>query len=118
MLELLLVWGLCKWLGSILRNKGRGTIGLQVALVCFFVGGEIGGLILGSWQEDTGTAYAFGLAGAVLGAGLILLIAVLLPAGKLMQPTYSMRIYGPVEQEPIGPPPDPNNPFAPPRHLE
>ena len=69
MLEILFLIWFCKKLAGMARAKNRsGSWGALGALG--WVGGEVGGLVLGfrAGGADFGAAYAYALIGAVLGA--------------------------------------------------
>ena len=81
MLEILILFFLCKKIGEIVRRKGRTAIGYQVMTVLFWIGGEVGGGIawlifmivtgaqIGGGDIDL-TVIPFALVGAAMGAGL------------------------------------------------
>lgn len=114
MLEILLVYGLCKWMGSLLRDKGRNPLVFQIFVVLGWIGGEFGGAFIGAIihflqnpnaQELGLEVYLFALVGAAVGAGIPFFIAFLLPSVK--EETYLAQ--GSYPSRPI----DPNNPYAP-----
>jgi hypothetical protein len=120
MLEIIVVYFLCKGVGDILRKKNRNPLLFQIMTVVFWIGGEVCGF--GAWivmiamsgqqpQEFDLTIYLFGLGGAAAGAGLSFLIAFLVPAAQPQQPMYG---YGP-GQNFTGAKGDPTNPYSPPQ---
>ncbi len=89
LLEIFIVFALCRALGNKLREKERNPLGYQFLLVAFWIVGEITGAIFGfvigaivnggdepSWLFG----YGGGLLGAACGAGAVFLIAHLLPS--------------------------------------
>ena len=78
MIEILIVWSLCKKMGNTIRAKGRAPFGYQFMLVVFWLGGEfmggVGAAIYeqvrsgGISDELSMTVYLFALVGAVVGA--------------------------------------------------
>jgi hypothetical protein len=71
MLEILLVYFLCKKLGTIARDKGRRAGGYQAMLIGMWIGGEFFGGFLGVMMADgevTAAAYGMALLGAAVGA--------------------------------------------------
>ncbi|MDB5355676.1 MAG: hypothetical protein JWN24_2129 [Phycisphaerales bacterium] len=69
MLEILLLWHLCKKIGVKLRAKGRSAGGYQAMLVAMWFGGEIIGAIIGVVVMGGGAgAYLFAILGAAAGA--------------------------------------------------
>jgi hypothetical protein len=91
MLELIVIYVLCKKIGEILRGKGRNPLGYQVLTVLLWFGGEIAGAFVGILVEAIrqGGAvegglnlfvYLFALGGAAVGAAISLAIALLMPA--------------------------------------
>lgn len=115
MLEILLVYGLCKWMGSLLRDKGRNPLVFQIFVVVGWIVGEFGGAFIGGvvhyiqnpGSEEIGIGvYLFAIAGAALGAGIPFFIAFLLP------PVNKENVYQTPGQFPSRPF-DPNNPYAP-----
>ena len=89
MLEIILLYFLCKSLGSMLREKGRNPLAFQILLVLFWFGGEfMGGVVAaivhaaryGDGPQELGLGvYLFALVGAACGAGLWFLVAGLMP---------------------------------------
>ena len=61
------------------------------------------------------SVYVFALVGAGLGAGLIFLIAALMPSIEMPDNRFFDRGSRALEPETFAPPSDPNNPYAPPR---
>ena len=115
MLEIILVIGLCKSLGKMLRAKGRNPVWIQVMLVAFWILGEfIGGFvgaIVNVIQHGEGAPMSFGIylfaiAGAALGAGITFLIAWLMPAENTEPHPDSFT------EAQDGRRLDPNNPYA------
>ncbi len=114
MLEILLLVGLCKWMGSLMHEKGRNPLALQIFTVVGWIGGEISGAIVGGIVhaiqnpdvEEIGLGvYVFALVGAVVGVGIPFFVAFLLPSVK--PETYPAT--GQFPSRPF----DPNNPYAP-----
>jgi hypothetical protein len=87
MLEIMLVIGLWKAMGTLVENKNRYALPFQILVVVMWFGGEIFGAIFGAVlarlnNEDLRfnlKGYLFALIGAALGAGLIFAIAACLP---------------------------------------
>jgi hypothetical protein len=89
MLEIVLLYFLCKSLGSMLREKGYQPLAFQILLVVFWFGGEfLGGVVAavvhvmrhGDAPPEFGLGiYLFAIVGAACGAGLWFLIASLMP---------------------------------------
>ena len=85
MLEIIVLWQLCKSLGRILRDKGRKPRPFQILLVVMWFGGELAaGFVAGivqvarQGQLDPGVnpaVYLFAVLGAACGAGITFLIA-------------------------------------------
>lgn len=128
MLEIILVYFLCKGLGSMLRAKGRKPLGLQILLVVCWLGGEFaGGMVAGVIQviRNPGqqevqvdiTIYLFALGGAALGTGFVYFIAYLLPPNEqFSSQAYSLKPGDTFAQQNYNlPPADPNNPYSSPR---
>jgi hypothetical protein len=69
MLEILILWQLCKNIGVKLRAKGRSPGGYQFMLVAMWFGGEIIGGILGVVMsgEAGAVAYLVAILGAIAG---------------------------------------------------
>lgn len=124
MLEIILVFGLCKHLGGQVRAKGRRAWPYQIMLVVFWLGAEVmtgiaAGIVYaiqyGAVPEQLSLwVYAIALAGAGLGAGLAYLIVALLPPieDALNTPEQTVSAAGA-----FGPPPiDSDNPYASPRN--
>jgi hypothetical protein len=122
MLEIILVYFLCKRLGDMLRAKGQKPLPYQIMLVVFWIGGEIMGFIVGAVVEaaQSGGApseefnlmgYFMALIGAACGAGLAFLIAYMLPNNQ-PAPAFGTS---PGSQDLNFTPPDPKNPYAPPQ---
>lgn len=124
MLEIVIVYFLCKGVGDILRKKNRAPLPLQIMTAVLWVGGEIaGGVVWGVMtalsgkqaQEFDFTLYLFALVGAGLGAGFSFLVAFLIPAKQPPQPAYNPYGYAPPGGNFTGPAGDPTNPYAPPQ---
>lgn len=126
MIEILVLYYICKRLGEYLRGKGRKPLLLQILLVLFWFGGEFlagvaAGLVQamrhrGVPQEFDFTIYGAALVGAACGAGVVWSIAKLLPPLEPEIPSASH--FGPhpgVPREWDFPPDDPNNPYTSPR---
>jgi hypothetical protein len=114
MLEILVLIGLCKWIGSMLREKGRNPLVFQIFVVLGWIVGEVGGMIVGgiihvlqnpNADEFNPLILVFMIAGAAVGAGIPFFIAFLLPSVK--EETYLAK--GNYPSRPF----DPNNPYAP-----
>jgi hypothetical protein len=125
MLEIVLLYFLCKRLGEMLRGKGQSPLPYQIMLVVFWFGGEfLAGVAAGvlyavqnggaSPEPFDLTVYLFAMMGAACGAGLAFLIAHLLPDNQA-EATYGTP--GGFEFNPNYrlPTPDPNNPYSPPQ---
>ena len=89
MIEIFIVFALCRALGNKLREKERNPLGYQFLLVVLWILGEImggiAGLIIGMIAENGDEpsllfVYGGGLLGAACGAGTVFLIAHLLPS--------------------------------------
>lgn len=120
MLEILVLFFLCKKIGEMVRRKGRTAIGYQVMTVLFWIGGEVGGGI--AWvifMIVTGaqigadidlTIIPFALVGAAMGAGLSFLIVHWLPPAETrVMPYMAGAPYG---QFPLPPYKPSSNPVA------
>lgn len=87
MLEILALVGLCRYVGRVVREKGRTAVGWQVLLVALwffgeFAGGLIGAIVTydpGNPEAVNPVAYVFALVGAAAGAAIGTGIAKLLP---------------------------------------
>jgi hypothetical protein len=88
-LEILILYKLCKNIGQILEAKGRPKFPFQLLVVVAWFGGEVGGGILGAIVESLALegqeptmlfAYIFALIGAALGAFIVFRIAKSLPS--------------------------------------
>src|SRR5262245_61407664 len=80
MLEILLLFFLCKKIGAIVAAKGHTKTGYQVMLVAFWIIGEISGAVLAVVVLDFGEDNPLALLGPALlgagcGAGIAFLIA-------------------------------------------
>ena len=124
MIEIIVVYFLCKGLGKIVRAKGRKPLWLQVMLVVSWFGGEFVGAFIGAigyvvmTGDDTGelhpSVYLFALLGAALGAGFCFLVAYLLPdAAPAYDPYQAAPDFG--GMNPSKPRVDSDNPYHPPR---
>jgi hypothetical protein len=122
MLEILLVYFLCKRLGDMLRAKSQKPLPYQIMLVVFWIGGEFMAFIVAGIVEAARTGgapaedfnpmtYLLALVGAACGAGLAFLIAWMLPSNR--PATAYNAVPGGAEMNFA--PPDPNNPYAPPQ---
>ena len=128
MLEIILLFFLCKGLGTILRGKGRKPLGFQILLVVLWFGGEFAGGIVGGviqavrnpgqqeFQMDA-TTYLLALLGAAIGVCFVYFIAYILPPVQQFSPqSYSPRPGEHFAQQNYNlPPADPNNPYSSPR---
>lgn len=82
MIEIIIVWQLCKKVGEIVREKGRKAFGWQFLTVVLWLGGEIFGAIVGavmSGGEEGAGLYFMALIGAATGGVTAYAIAKLLP---------------------------------------
>jgi hypothetical protein len=87
MLEILLLIGLWKAIGSLVEQKGRPALPFQILVIVMWIGGEFFGAFVGAvltrLNNDVGVfnfkIYFCALAGAAIGAGLLFLIAACLP---------------------------------------
>jgi hypothetical protein len=119
MLEIILLYGLCKMMGNLLREKGRKPLMMQIALVLMWIGGEflapfIYGVVqairhAGNPPEMGFEVYFVAILGAASGAGLAFLIAALLPPIQEESEADYMR---PGQIPRFQPPVDPDNPYA------
>lgn len=77
MLEILLLWFLWTRIGRIVEPKGYKPLGFGLLLISlWFIGEILGGMIgLALFQGDYWGAYAVGLVGAGLGAGIAFFVA-------------------------------------------
>jgi hypothetical protein len=90
MLEILILYRLCKRIGEVARGKGRRAIGYQLMLILFWFGGEVcsalsAGVVLAllygeKFQEYALLGYIAAFVGAGLGAWLAFQIVAGLPA--------------------------------------
>jgi len=112
-LEILLLVGLCKWMGSIMRGKGRNPLLLQILTVMSWFGGLIAGAIAGAvyslvnnpnQDPEVLTLYLFALPFGALSVGIIFAIAFILPPVQQTPQYYS-------QGNTFSPPIDPNNPY-------
>jgi hypothetical protein len=104
MLEIILLFFLCRSLGTTLRNKGRSPIGFQIMLVlgwiaCEFIGGFIGFIVgaIVTGEEDSALLFGIGgaLAGAISAAVTVFMIAKSLEPAVATDPYYGDDSYGP-----------------------
>jgi membrane protein DedA with SNARE-associated domain len=92
MIEILVLYKLCKDLGRNARAKGRRAIGYQLLLILFWIGGEffgtfvgaialvvLGELLGGLPEAAMLLVYAAALAGAIFGAWIVFRIVRNLP---------------------------------------
>ena len=116
MLEIILVIGLCKALGNVLRAKGRKPFWMQVLLGVAWLGGEIAGAILGGIvhvvrngpNEQFGVeVYLFAIVGAALGASVTFFIAYMMPSLKDDYVQQVSAVTDPFDRHI-----DPSNPYA------
>jgi len=120
MLEILLLYGLCKGMGNMMRSKGRSPVLLQVLVVVAWVGGEVFGFFCyGVFKAVQGASpdqvvdlggYGVAVLAAALGVGTIFLIGSIVPAAT-PQP-QPVGAYGNSPYQ-MGPPTDPQNPYNP-----
>ncbi|MEQ8788217.1 MAG: hypothetical protein RIC55_18050 [Pirellulaceae bacterium] len=118
MLEILLIVGLCKGMGNLMRGKGRSPLLMQILVVVSWFGGEFCGIIgymvfqsaQGYNAEPDLAGYGVAIGVAALGVGTTFLIASMIPAAAPQPQTVGA--YGNYPQQ-MGPPTDPNNPYNP-----
>ncbi len=81
MIEIIIVWQLCKSVGRIVREKGRKAIGWQFMTVGLWLGGEIAGAVVGAVISggEGASLYVLALVGAAGGGALAYVIAKSLP---------------------------------------
>jgi hypothetical protein len=112
-LEILLLIGLCKWMGSIMRAKGRKPLIFQIGIVAGWFGGAIiGGFAAGvrqallnpNQEPDMWAMYPFILVGGVACVSLVFAVAFILPAVQETPQYYA-------NANPYSQPIDPNNPY-------
>lgn len=121
MLEIVFLVVLWRAMGSLRRAKRRPALGFQILAILAWLGGEFAvGFVAGvAHARRHGAApfememsiYLFSVLGAACGAGLVFLIAALLPAAE-PQPDLSLDAAGPLT---IDPNLDPTNPYNSPR---
>lgn len=119
MIEIVLLYFLCKSIGDVIVNKGRIPIGYQVMAVMMWFGGEIFAVfvyifyVLISGNEPNQifdiTAWIFALAGGGLGGGCAYLIAQMMPPAADPSMEQVMRTYG----GPTAAPPPPDTSYEP-----
>ncbi len=123
MLEIILLFYLCKNLGRKLREKGRKPLLYQIMLVLMWIGGEIAGAIVAAvvYVVVQGQAppdfslpiYLGAIVGAASGAAFCFMIVWLLP------PAYEEPNRAYVHDDGSAkldfPPADPNNPYSSPQ---
>ena len=89
MLEIIILYFLCKNIGETMRNKGRTAIWMQIMMVCFWFCGECLGVFAAATYEVITTGnenmemsprmYLFALSGAILGTITTYVIAWIIP---------------------------------------
>ena len=87
MLELMLLYRLCAWIGNVAREKGQSAISYQRMLILYWIGGELGTALVTSvlftllFGEDFPYifVYMFAYIGGGLGAGFVFKIVAKLP---------------------------------------
>ena len=104
MIEIIILFKLCRRIGETARDKGRREIGYQLMLIVFWFGGEVGtallaGVVLAAlygeeFEKYALFAYIAAFAGAAAGAWIAFRIVAALPesgsdelAGSLSRPT-------------------------------
>jgi hypothetical protein len=93
MLEILILWQLCKNIGVKLRAKGRSPGGYQFMLVAMWFGGEIIGGIIGVIVLEGGLgAYLLAILGAVAGVVAAFVIVNSLAPIEVDRPTGGFPI--------------------------
>jgi hypothetical protein len=107
MIEIFILWQLCKSVGAVARKKGHTAIGYQILTVVLWFGCEIAGLVMGLIVTEGGRhandgfnfgAYIFGLVGAAIGAAISFAIV------NSLQPVRGGdEYYRPTEQDPFKP---------------
>jgi membrane protein DedA with SNARE-associated domain len=80
LLEIILLIGLTRKVGEILRAKGRRPGWFQFLTVVLWIGGELVGAVIGAIiamtiKADAWVAYPFALLGAILGAVIAYVLA-------------------------------------------
>jgi hypothetical protein len=104
MLEIIILFFLCRSLGTTLRDKGRNPIGFQILLVlawiaCEFIGGFVGYIFGAIVTGDEDNAFIVGiggaLAGAISAAVTVFMIAKSLHPAVETEPSYRDDSYGP-----------------------
>jgi len=123
MLELILLYYLCKSLGRMLREKGRKPLLYQIMLILMWLGGEISAAIVavvvyvvvqGHAPPDFSLSIYLGaIFGAACGAGFCFTIAWLLPPAYVESNPMYARHDGSAKLD--FPPADPNNPYSSPQ---
>ena len=87
MLELMLLYRLCGWIGNVAREKGQSAISYQRMLILYWIGGELGTALVVSvlftllFGEEFPYIFVYMLAyiGGALGAGYVFKIVSKLP---------------------------------------
>jgi hypothetical protein len=112
MLEILFLIKFTRHLAKMAREKGRsgGWAGLGVA---FWIGGELIGFIVGSLADAGAGAYLVALLFAAFGATAAYFVVKSL-GGQVAPEPFAVPAGGGA-LPPVGPPPDLQNPYAPPR---
>ncbi len=86
MLEIMLLYRLCGWIGNAAREKGQSAISYQLMLIVFWIGGEFGtvlvaGVFFGILGEELPFLLVYMLAfiGGGIGAWFVFKIVAKLP---------------------------------------
>ena len=87
MLELMLLYRLCGWIGNVAREKGQSAISYQLMLILYWIGGELVTSLVVSvvftllFGHDFSYLFVYILAyiGGALGAGYVFKIVSKLP---------------------------------------
>jgi len=87
MLELMLLYRLCGWIGNVAREKGQSAIRYQRMLILYWIGGELGTVLVSSglfillFGKDFPYIFVYILAfiGGGIGAGTVFKIVAKLP---------------------------------------
>jgi hypothetical protein len=112
-LEILLLWGLCRKIGEMVEAKGHSRLLYQGVLVAMWFGGELTGAIIGvivisalggTGQRDLCFCYLCAFFFAAVGAGSAFLVAAVLPNQGRREfydrEYYRRRSMGPDADEP------------------
>lgn len=121
MLEIFIVYSMCKSIGTKLREKGRSPLLFQIMLVVMWIGGEVAGAIVGIIIEmirngpinDDGfnwMVYLFALIGAAIGAAITFAIVSFLPPVAPRHDAFGSQPGGAPNFDYLQN--DPNNPYA------